>query len=186
MDALGAPRTIGLVLPLHWQAVVVLLAGVATGATVVLAADVDGLADCDAAFVLAPDAAAALGAGVADVLALSGHPLGAPAGALPGLALDYAREVPAYGDHFAGPRPPGGRIEVAGTPVAARNGLVGADRVLTSLPPADPAGAGLLLGALSAGASLVLLAAGDAVAVAAAEQVTCTAGTEVAGLTRVG
>ncbi|MBK5307365.1 MAG: hypothetical protein JJD92_11820 [Frankiaceae bacterium] len=184
IDSLDGPRTVGVLLPLHWQAVVVLLAGVATDATVVLAADADGLAACDVAFVLAEAAGAALDAGVDDVLALSGHPLGAPSGPLPGLALDYAREVPSYADHFGGPRPAAFRIEVAGAPVAPLAGLSAADRILTTLPPADPAGAAVLLGALAAGAGLVLLREGDPTAVVEAERVTCTAGTLVPGLTR--
>jgi uncharacterized protein (TIGR03089 family) len=184
VDSLGGPRTIGLLLPLHWQTVALLLAGVATGASVVLATDADGLTGCDAAFVLAVDAVAALDAGVGDVLALSGHPLGVPAGPLPGLALDYAREVPSYGDHFGGPRPAEHRVAAGGRPVTPTTGLSAADRVLTTLAPADPIGAGVLLGALSAGAGLVLLAAGDAAAVARAERATLTAGTLVPGLTR--
>jgi hypothetical protein len=44
----------------------------------------------------------------------------------------------------------------------------------------------VLLAALAAGASLVLLRSGDAEAVAAAEHVTVTAGQDVSGLTRVG
>jgi hypothetical protein len=164
--------------------VALLLAGVATGATVVVADTPAELVDCAAAFVLAEDAAAALDAGVADVLALSGHPLGAPAGQLPGLVLDYAREVPSYGDHFGGPRPSGGRVLVAGRPVELVTGIGSSDRVLTALP--TPGGTPVLLGALSVGASLVLLRAGDAATVAAAERATATAGCAVEGLTRVG
>jgi uncharacterized protein (TIGR03089 family) len=185
VDSLGAPSRVGLVLPLHWQTVCLLLAGVATGATVVLARDAAGLTGCAAAFVLADDAEAALDAGVDDVLALSGHPLGAPAGPLPGLVLDYAREVPSYGDHFGGPRPGEVRIEVDGGPVPVLDRLAAGDRVLTALAPADPTGAAVLLAALAAGAGLVLLRSGDPTAVAAAERVTCTAGTDVPGLTRV-
>ncbi|MDT7548175.1 MAG: hypothetical protein QOE84_569 [Actinomycetota bacterium] len=186
VDDLGAPDRVGLLLPLHWQTVALLLAGAATGATVVLAADAADLAGCGAAFVLEQHAAAALAAGVDDVLALSGHPLGAPAGALPGLALDYAREVPGHGDHFGGPRPPAARVQVAGAPVAPVQGVCAEDRVLTTLDAADPAGAAVLLGALAAGAGLVLLRAGDAASVAATERVTLTAGIDVPGLTRVG
>ena len=47
VDALGAPERVGLLLPLHWQTVALLLAAVATGATPVV-----GSADgCDVAFV---------------------------------------------------------------------------------------------------------------------------------------
>jgi uncharacterized protein (TIGR03089 family) len=185
-DDLGSPDRVGLLLPLHWQTVALLLAGAATGATVVLAADAQELAGCGAAFVLEEHAAAALDVGVDDVLALSGHPLGAPAGSLPGLALDYAREVPSHGDHYSGPRPPAARVEAAGRRVEPVQGLSGQDRILTTLDPADAMGAAVLLGALAAGAGLVLLRAGDAAKVAATERVTGTAGIELAGLTRVG
>ena len=65
-------------------------------------------------------------------------------------------------------------------------GVRAEDRVLTTLDAADPAGAAVLLGALAAGAGLVLLRAGDAASVAATERVTVTAGIDVPGLTRVG
>ncbi len=185
VDGLGSPARIGLLLPLHWQTVALLLAGVATGAEVVLAGDRAALAGCEAAFVLAPDAEAALDAGVDDVLALSGHPLGAPAGKLPGMVLDFGREVPSYGDHFGGPRPGPARVLVRDARVARLGGVTATDRLLTTLDPADPIGAAVLLGALSAGAGLVLLRAGAAAPVAAAEHVTLTAGTSVDGLTRL-
>jgi uncharacterized protein (TIGR03089 family) len=184
VDGLGGPQTVGLLLPLHWQTVALLLAGAATGATVVLATDAGELTGCDAAFVLAEHAEAALDAGVADVLALSGHPLGAPAGSLPGMVLDYGREVPSYGDHFGGPRPASATVLVGGSAVAPFTGIGPADRVLTTLEPV--AGAAVLLGALGAGAGLVLLREGDAEQVASAERVTLTAGRAIDGLTRVG
>jgi uncharacterized protein (TIGR03089 family) len=185
VDALGRPDRVGLLLPLHWQTVALLLAGAATGATVVLAEDAGGLAGCGAAFVAAQDAEAALDAGVDDVLALSGHPLGAPAGDLPGLVLDYAREVPSYADHYGDPRPGAPVIEAGGRPVRLLDGVGPGDRVLTSLAPGDPTGAAVLLTALAAGAGLVLLREGDAGAVSAAERVTLTAGVDVAGLRRL-
>jgi uncharacterized protein (TIGR03089 family) len=172
-------------LPLHWQTVALLLAGVATGAEVVLAAEATGLAGCAAAFVLATDVPAAFDAGVDDVLVLSGHPLGAPTGPLPAMALDYAQEVPSHGDHFGGPAPAAARITVAGRAVVPTGDPSPADRVLTALDPADPIGAGILLAALAAGASLILLRSGDAAAVAANERVTATAGIDVTGVTRL-
>ena len=184
VDALGAPDRVGLLLPLHWQTVSLLLAGVATGATVVLADDPAALAGCGAAFVLAEHAEATLDAGVDDVLALSGHPLGAPAVGLPALVLDYAREVPSYADHFGGPRPGRAAVEAGGRPVEPLAGLTGQDRLLTALDPADAVGAAVLLGALRAGAGLVLLRSGSPEPVAAAERVTVTAGCDVSGLTR--
>jgi hypothetical protein len=102
------------------------------------------------------------------------------------MALDYAQEVPSHGDHFGGPAPRAARITVAGRPVTAVGGMSPGDRVLTSLPPADPTGAGVLLAALAAGAGLILLRSGDAAAVARAERVTATAGMDVADLVRLG
>ena len=187
VDSLGGPDRVGLLLPLHWQTVALLLAGAATGATVVLTEEPEALAGCAVAFVLADAAEAALDAGVDDVLALSGHPLGAPAAGLPPMVLDYAREVPSYGDHFGGPRPRRTPVEAGGRVVDPLDGFTGADRVLTTLPPADPQGAAVLLGALAAGASLVLLrgtAMNAAERIAETEQVTLTAGRDVPGLTR--
>lgn len=185
VDGLGTPSRVGLLLPLHWQAVVLLLAGVATSSTVVLAAEPDELSGCDAAFVLAEHAQAALDAGVPDVLAISGHPLGRSATGLPGSVMDYASEVPAYADHYGGPPPAAHRVEVTGAVVEPRPGPTAAARVLTTLPVSDPTGAAVLLGVLAAGASLVLLRVGDAEAVAAAERATATAGISVPGLTRL-
>lgn len=156
VDGLGSPERVGLLLPLHWQTVALLLAGAAAGAEVVLARGPQDLAGCQAAFTTDEHAAAALDAGVDDVLALSGHPLGAPCGPLPPMVTDYAREVPSYGDGWSGPRPAAPRVLVAGQPVAPLElGLSAGDRVL--LTGALPAVAGVLLGVLRAGAALVLL-----------------------------
>ncbi|GAC1439653.1 MAG: hypothetical protein NVS3B26_02870 [Mycobacteriales bacterium] len=184
VDGLGSPSRVGLLLPLHWQAVALLLAAVAVDATVVLARDLSELAGCEAAFVLEQDAGAALALGVDEVLALSGHPLGAAAGPLPGLVQDYGREVPSYADHYGGVRPGPARIVVAGADPVPLGGFSAQDRVLTVLAPADPVGASVLVAALGAGAGLVLLRTGDPAPVAAAERVTVTAGCDVSGLTR--
>lgn len=156
VDGLGGPQRVGLLLPLHWQSVALLLAGVAAGAEVVLAAGPGELAGCEAAFTTAEHAAAALDAGVDDVLALSGHPLGAACGPLPATVDDYAREVPSYGDGWSGPRPAAPTVLVGGRSVAPLDlGLGPADRVL--LTGALPEAAAALLGVLRAGAALVLL-----------------------------
>ncbi len=188
MDGLGSPHRIGLLLPLHWQSVALLLATVATGATAVLAAEAGDLAGCDAAFVLAEQAEAALDAGVDDLYALSGHPMGAPARDLPPLVLDYAGEVPGHGDHFGGARPSTAGIEIAGQPVLPAASFSADDRLLTALGFATTLGAVHLLGALRAGASVVLLPddPAQAPAVAAAERVTHTAGILLPGLAHVG
>ena len=187
VDGLGGPQRVGLLLPLHWQSVCLLLAGVATGATVVVAADPDELAGCDAAFTSDLAAAAALDAGVDEVLALSGHPLGAPCGPLPPLVQDYAREVPSYGDGWSGPRPAAARVEAAGVPVDAppHPGLTAADRVLFAGPFAGAEQLRGLLGVLRAGAALVLLpepATGNLDRVVADERVTAAWGVAVAGV----
>jgi len=156
VDGLGGPQRVGLLLPLHWQTVALLLAGIAAGAEVVLARDPEDLAGCQAAFTSAQHAGAALDAGVDDVLALSGHPLGAPCGPLPPMVTDYAREVPSYGDGWSGPRPPAPVVLVGGQPVAPLDlDLTPADRVLLTGGLPDVASA--LLGVLRTGAALVLL-----------------------------
>ena len=173
VDGLGRPERIGLLLPLHWQTVVLVLAGAAVGAEVTLAAAPDELVGCAACFVLPDAAEAALDAGVDEVLVLSGHPMGIPVSTpLPALVLDYAREVPSYGDHFGGPRPGPARISCAGHPVTPVSGIDAGDRVQTSADLRGPEGAGVLLGALVAGASLVLVPDGAAGLELTAERVT--------------
>ncbi|MEX2289339.1 MAG: TIGR03089 family protein [Mycobacteriales bacterium] len=181
VDGLGGPQRVGLLLPLHWQSVALLLAGVATGATVVLARDAAGLAGCDAAFTTEEQAAGALDAGVDDVLALSGHPLGAPCGPLPAMVTDYAREVPSYGDGWGGPRPADVRIEVAGAVLSdlPPYPVTTADRVLFATSLGEPVGLAALLAVLRAGAALVLLpdpTSVDLARVAADERATATWG----------
>ncbi len=177
---------IGLLLPLHWQSVVLLLAGIATGSTVVLAQRPADLAGCPVAFTTADTAEEALDAGVEDVFALSCHPLGARLGTVPALVLDYAVEVPSYGDHWGGRHPTTWHVEVGGRPlVVPPTDLGPADRVLTALPLA---GVGWLLAALSAGAGIVLVpdaASVDLPAVVAAERVTATAGIRVGQLAQL-
>lgn len=190
VDGLGSPARVGLLLPLHWQGVALLLAGVATGATVVVAADADGLVGCDAAFVTGPDAQAALDAGVDAVLALSGHPLGAPLAGLPPAVEDYAREVPSYADHWGGPAPVRWVVSVAGTDLGPLPSLPvgGRDRVLVAVEPADPEGLAGLLAVLTAGAALLLAPDPDSLdlaAVAAGEGLTCSLGVDVPGLPRL-
>jgi uncharacterized protein (TIGR03089 family) len=187
VDGLGRPQRVGLLLPLHWQAVALLLAGVTSGATVVVARDPDGLAGCDAAFTSAAQAGAALDAGVDDVLALSGHPLGAPCSDLPAMVTDYAREVPSYGDHWSGPAAGPAAIEVAGAPLGELPslGLTTADRVLFGRSLSEHDGLAGLLAVLRAGAALVLLPDAGSVdldAVAADERATASLGVTAAGV----
>jgi len=188
VDGLGSPQRVGLLLPLHWQTLCLLLATVATGATAVVADEPDELDGCDAAFVVAGRAAEALDQGVDEVLALSGHPFGVALPAvppLPTMVQDYAREVPAYGDSWGGAAPARVSVEVGGGPLPELPalGLSAADRVLVGISPTDPAALAVLLAVLRAGASVVLVP-GDEVdlpATAATERATATLGVAVAG-----
>lgn len=186
VDGLGGPTRVGLLLPLHWQTVALLLAGVSTGATVVIAAEPAELDGCEAAFVLAERSDAALEAAVDEVFALSGHPLGAPAPHLPAGVTDYAREVPGYADHWGGPTPARLDLEAGGAvlPPLPDLDLGVTDRVLTSVDPAAPADLAALLAVLRCGAALVLAPAPaelDLPAVVAQEGVTATLGVAVEG-----
>lgn len=154
----------------------------AAGSTAVVTDSVDDLAGCALAFVDVDRAEAALDAGVEDVLAVSGHPLGARLTSLPPMVLDAAAEIPTYGDHFGGPVPQHAHVELAGAPFEVPDlGLTAADRVLTTLAPTD--GLGVLLAALSAGGSLVLVRGdADLEAICAAEGITASAGAVLPGV----
>jgi hypothetical protein len=164
--------------------VVCFLLGTATsGNTVVVATSPADLEECSLAFVDAEHAVAALDAGVDDVLVASGHPLGARLPSVPPLCLDAAVEIPTYGDHFPGRAPAAPEVLLDGQPFEVPDlGLAPEDRVLTALEPSTPAGLGVLLAALRAGGSLVLLRDGDPTAVSEAERVTATAGAAVPGV----
>lgn len=183
----GAPSDVGVMLPLHWQAVCFLLGGIAGRARVVVGAAPDELSLCQVAFVHVDQAEAVLQAGVDDVLACSGHPLGARLTTVPPMVLDAAVEVPTYADHFGGPFATAPVVQLGLVPVAAPNlGLRAEDRVLTTLPPSDAHGLRVLLSALHVGAGLVLGVGDlDLEQVARDERVTATAGTAVPGLRQV-
>lgn len=193
VDGYGSPDRVGLLLGLHWQPVCLLLGAAATGATVVVAATPSQLAGCRLAFTAPETAVAALDAGVEEVFAVSGHPMGAALGAVPAGALDAALEIPAYGDRFVGPAVEVVRFEVDGRPLVAgaaagpAPALTGSDRVLTCQGLVD--GLDVLLAALGAGASLVLVPTPRTVdldRVADSERVTATAGLDLPGLPRIG
>lgn len=155
VDGLGVTPgdPVAVLLPLHWQAAVVLLAVWSTGATVAPAG-----AAAAAAFVAedrlddAPEAA--------ELVGLSLRPLaGRLERAWPGV-LDYAEEVPGYGDRFATPpllgRDQADLVRLAAA-AAGRFRLAAADRVLTTAPFETAEGLlGGLLAPLSAGSSVVL------------------------------
>ena len=185
VDGYGGPDRVGLLLPLHWQTVALLLAGVATGATVVVADEPAALEGCELAFVLADEVPAALAA-VDEVLALSCTPFGTRLAQVPQGAVDYAADVPTYADHWGGPVP--SRLDVetgAGVlPPLPELDLGPDDRVLVAVPPADPAGLAGLLAVLRRGAALVLVpdpGAVDLGRVVAQEGVTASLGVEVPG-----
>jgi hypothetical protein len=124
---------------------------------------------------------------VDDVLALSGHPLGAPAGALPAGAEDYAREVPTYGDSWGGPVPTRLDVEAGGgvLPPLPDLALGSSDRVLTAASPADPVALAAMLAVLRCGAALVLVPTPEGLdlpRVTAQEDVTATLGTALDGI----
>lgn len=184
--ATGAPGRVGLRLPLHWQAVTLLLGITATGATAVVASTVGGLAGCDVVFVTADDADAALAVCDGDVLAVSTAPLGGRLAGLPAMVLDAGAELPTYGDVLGRPAAGTWTVECDGAPVPAPPdlGLGPADRVLTVLAPAD----GLLLGLLAplvAGAALVLAPGRLDQDAVRAERVTASVGVDLDGVRRL-
>ncbi|MFN2540218.1 MAG: TIGR03089 family protein [Mycobacteriales bacterium] len=172
VDGYGGPDRVGLLLPLHWQLPCLLLGAVASGATVVVVTSPDQLVGCAVAFTTAETAQAALEVGVDEVFACSLTPFATRLAEVPPGVNDAAVDIPSYGDHFSG-RPGSVHVEVAGRPLAVPALDLGPeDRVLTSQDPRTTEGLGTLLGALAAGAAVVLLREGDAAAVAAQEGVT--------------
>ncbi|HEU0101291.1 MAG TPA: TIGR03089 family protein [Mycobacteriales bacterium] len=188
LHAAGAPDRVGLLLPLHWQAVTLLLGAVAAGATVVVAREPAELEGCAVAFVTAGTAAAALDACDGDVLAVSTAPLGGRLRDLPAMVLDAGAELPSYGDTLSVPAAAGWSVELAGAAMGPLPdlGLGPADRVLTTLPPASADGLLLgLLGPLAAGAALVLVPGALDLAALDAERVTAAVGADVPGVRRL-
>jgi uncharacterized protein (TIGR03089 family) len=159
VDGYGGPARVGLLLPLHWSALCVLLGAVATGAEVLVGRSPAEVADADLVLCTVGDAGAL--PRVPDVLVAPTHPLGAPPAGVPAALADYAREVPSYGDHWGGPAPASAAVLVDGAPVQPVAGAGPDDRVLVTggLPDALPA----VLGALAAGAAVVLVPDPDAV-----------------------
>jgi len=140
VDTLGlAPGDlVGVDLPVHWLAIVVLLGAWSAGCEVLVATgpgrddtgeapadptedDPDGQDEADggtagrlggatqALFVAESRVDAALGLGADEVVALSLRPFGARMAHPVAGVLDFAAEVPAHGDRFAAPAPPPGQ-----------------------------------------------------------------------------
>ncbi len=185
----GVTGPVGLLLPLHWQAVTLLLGAVAAGCEVRVVARAEDLGGCEVAFVTAADADAALLSCDGDVLAVSTAPLGGRLRDLPVLVLDAGQELPGQADQLAVPAARTWSVTGPHGPVTALPdlGLGPADRVLTVLPPADPVGLlSGLLAPLAAGAALVLAPGPVDAAAVAAEQVTACVGTDLPGARRLG
>jgi len=131
-------------LPRHWQLPVWVMGAWTAGVRVDLGA-ADGRAQLVVCGPQGPGAAPAAD----EVVALSLRPMGAPfePGTLPGGAMDYGREVAAYGDRFAGPG------------LAARDPALTAASTVWTLPEAfEQAGALAASWGLASGGRLLVAA----------------------------
>jgi uncharacterized protein (TIGR03089 family) len=201
---LGPGDRAAVLLPPHWQGAAIMLGCWAAGLSIALG-DAAGAApgQADVTFAAADRADEALGTGAADVYLLSLLPLGRRLPSVPAGTLDYAAEVPGFGDHFPGGRVTGatpalvGAVEVdqggmlaAAAARATELGLRAGDRLL--VVDADghrPRPLDWLLAPLAVGASVVLVREPDPGALprrAADERVTATLGAEVPGIRRAG
>jgi uncharacterized protein (TIGR03089 family) len=202
---LGPGDRAAVLLPPHWQHAAILLGTWSAGLAVAHGVRGAAPSSADVAFAAADRSAEALGTGAADVYLLSLAPLGARLREVPGGALDYAAEVPTYGDHFPGGRVtgatpalvglPGGDLDQAALVAAARGraaelGLTAGDRLLvTDTADSRPRPLDWLLAPLAAGASVVLVRNPEPAALprrAADERVTVTLGAAVDGVRRAG
>jgi uncharacterized protein (TIGR03089 family) len=161
-DGLGAEpgSRVGLLLPLHWQTSVWLVACWAAGVVAVpQAIDTDVV-------VAGPDHLEnATAGGAVDVVGLSLAPLGRPLPETPPGVLDYAIEVRGYSDRFEPylrPTADSPALEFAGRTYLHRDlldvlGLRSGDRLLTTLPADTIDGVRAAIAApVAAGASVVL------------------------------
>lgn len=122
----GPGERLAVLLPVHWQAVVAVLAGWRAGLTVQVGVDP---AAADVVVATADQLPRALDTG-ADVVGLSLAPLGAPLADVPPGVIDYASEVLAYGDVApAAPTPEPALLSPGGAVDAAQ---------LLAVPPAQP------------------------------------------------
>jgi uncharacterized protein (TIGR03089 family) len=194
VDGLAAEpgARVALLIPLHWQTAVWLAACWSVGATPCLGPDPDRVSAGADVVVCGPHGVDAASATGAEVVALSLRAWGAGfADPLPGGALDYAAEVPSYGDRFVPHGRPPGTTEVDGTTwtggaridaaieAAGRWGLERGGRLLTTSEPDRPDGAMALLPAVLALDASVVLAHGygaDAAERLAGERITAVVG----------
>jgi uncharacterized protein (TIGR03089 family) len=189
-DGLGAEPSdrVGVLLPLHWQTVVVLLGAWAAGLDTAL----DDPADV--AFAAEERLDEALAGGAREVVGLSLRPMAGRLQAAPVGVLDFAEEVPGHGDHFAEVRAHAGVLlgssrltadDLRGESLA----LTADDRVLTTLSYDTRAGlvAGLVA-PLAAGARIVACRNPDPSLLAArarTEGVTASVGLELSPARRL-
>ena len=166
-DELGAGpgSRVAVLLPAHWQTAAVLFGIWWIGAEVVTSgADAD-LALCTADRLDEADAAVAGG----EVAVLSLDPFGKPVADLPIGVTDYATAVRVHGDQIVPERNPGPALNGqsveqvldAARAAAARQGLTGSDRVLSTATWENDGLIEHLLAVLAAGASLVQVANPD-------------------------
>ena len=146
---LGPGDTVLVDLPRHWQLPVWVLGAWTAGVRVTVGAD-GGRAQLAVCGPQGP----APGLDAEEVVALSLRPMGAPflPGTLPAGAIDYGREVAAYGDRFDGPGVAGPDAALASggtvwtlaeafeqaTDLAARWGLTGGGRLLVAAELTGP------------------------------------------------
>ncbi|OHV41964.1 MULTISPECIES: TIGR03089 family protein [Pseudofrankia] len=176
---LGPGDRVGVDLPAHWLAVVILLAAWSAGLEVLVAPDSAGAetgpladgteaadeagqvagGDVQAFFVAESRVDAALALGADEVVALSLRPFGARMAHPVAGVLDFAAEVPAHGDRFAAPAPPPAQTALLARAASAAGfaGLGPGDRLLAAAGPGDAEGLlAAVLAPLVTGASVVL------------------------------
>jgi uncharacterized protein (TIGR03089 family) len=176
-DELGAGpgSRVAVLLPMHWQTAGALLGIWWIGAEVVLNGDAADIGLCTAERLAEVEDLVGMG----EIAVLSLDPFGKSVPDLPFGVTDYATAVRVHGDEISPERNPGPALdghsadEVLATArsFAARWDLTPSDRVL-STTPWDNAGAvaNHLVGVLSAGASLVLVANPDTAALTQRKQ----------------
>lgn len=180
---------IAVLLPLHWQTAVILLGAWTSGVGVT-----PDPTDADVVFAAGPALPVALEAAPLHVVGLSLRPLGGRLVDVPAGVLDFASEVPPFGD-VATPAPLTGPAYgdlTAAALVERARGAAGhqaSERVLTTRPfsTADGLLDGLLA-PLAADGSVVLCRHADTATLpsrAEVERVTATVGVDVPGLPRL-